>query len=487
MFLLVPSACGTCCAPLFTLSPYPPSQNLDHFTPDTRTWRQRYFLRDDFYKSGGPVFLCVGGEGPPLTAQVLNVRVAPPASPNPPRSLTLHSPVLQASVHCNDAVELAQQVGALLFALEHRFYGESIPTPDFSTANLVYLSAHQALADISTFHAYATSKYGLQGAAWVSFGGSYPGMLSGWARYKFPHLFTASVSSSSPVQARLDFPGYQQVVADSTAYPLVGGSPQCLGVVKEGHATVGTMLQSASGRAALTAKFNICNATALEDPNNQADWAGNGVIYIPAQENDPACTTPECNISGICAFLLDSSNGDTPLDRLAALSAVQNSNSCVDVDYYAQVAALTNTTVAGGVARIWTYQTCSEFGFYQTCEVGSQCPFTQGLSTLDTFTHLCEVAYGISADTVAQRVNFSLGYWGGRDLSGSRILFGNGRVDPWHWLGVLNSTDPAAMPTFLCDVCSHHQWTHPSQSTDAPELVQARQTVWAQVKKWLAM
>ena len=31
-----------------------------------QTWPQRYFIRKDFWQQGGPVFLCMGGEGPPL-------------------------------------------------------------------------------------------------------------------------------------------------------------------------------------------------------------------------------------------------------------------------------------------------------------------------------------------------------------------------------------------------------------------------------------
>ena len=33
-------------------------------------------------------------------------------------------------------------------------------------------------------------------------------MLAGWARLKYPHLFYAAVSSSSPLRAKLDFPQY---------------------------------------------------------------------------------------------------------------------------------------------------------------------------------------------------------------------------------------------------------------------------------------
>ncbi len=77
------------------------SQKLDHFDrSNLATFEQRYFVNTTYWKgaeSGAPVFLCVGGEGPPLTYMVL-----------------------VASDHCNDMVELAPKHGALLVALEHR-------------------------------------------------------------------------------------------------------------------------------------------------------------------------------------------------------------------------------------------------------------------------------------------------------------------------------------------------------------------------------
>lgn len=95
-----------------------------------------------------------------------------------------------------------------MVAVEHRYYGESVPTSDLSTKNLEWLSSKQALADLAHFHAFFNDKYGLtERNKWITFGGSYPGMLASWARIKYPHLFHASIASSAPVRAQLDFQG----------------------------------------------------------------------------------------------------------------------------------------------------------------------------------------------------------------------------------------------------------------------------------------
>lgn len=128
-----------------------------------------------------PVFLCVGGEGPPLDYMVL-----------------------VSSVHCNDMVELAPKHGALLVALEHRYYGKSVPKNDFSTENLRYLNSEQALEDIAQFHSVITEKFSLTANnKWVTWGGSYPGMMAALSRLRFPNLIHASISSSSPLQAQV--------------------------------------------------------------------------------------------------------------------------------------------------------------------------------------------------------------------------------------------------------------------------------------------
>ena len=50
---------------------------------------------------------------------------------------------------------------------------------------------------------------------------------------------------------------------------------------------------------------------------------------------------------------------------------------CVDSSYEGYVSGLVNTTIHGGRDRSWIWQTCTEFGFYSTCDPGSKCLFTK--------------------------------------------------------------------------------------------------------------
>ena len=159
-------------------------------------------------------------------------------------------------------VEIAEKHNALLLALEHRYYGLSMPpesNTDWSTSSLKYLSSEQAVADIAEFHAYISKKYDLTSAnRWITFGGSYPGMMSGFARLKLPHLIFASISSSSPWQAQTNMPEYNYVVGESIKNPKVGGSSNCYEVVKTGHMQIKEMLRTKQGREELSKMFNIC-------------------------------------------------------------------------------------------------------------------------------------------------------------------------------------------------------------------------------------
>lgn len=44
----------------------------------------------------------------------------------------------------------------------------------------------------------------------LTIGGSYPGALSAWFRYKYPHLTVGALASSAVINAILDFTAYDE-------------------------------------------------------------------------------------------------------------------------------------------------------------------------------------------------------------------------------------------------------------------------------------
>lgn len=439
------------------------TQTLDHFNrQDGRTFQQRYFVNDTFWTgadSNAPVFMCVGGEGPPLDASVLI-----------------------SSVHCNDMVELAPKHGALMVALEHRYYGPSNPFDDLATEHLQWLNSEQALGDIASFHQLISNDYGTSNMnKWVTWGGSYPGMMAAMARLRYPNLIHAAVSSSSPMQAAVDMVGYNDVVASSMAAEVVGGSTACLNTVIDGHKTIGEKLQTAAGQKELEKLFDVCEPGSLSDIKNQEQFAGDGVVYLPAQGNDPECTTPYCNIAGICELFASEDSGASAIDKLAYLSKIQHAGACVNASYETMIKGMANPK---NPERTWLYQTCTEWGFYQTCEEGSQCPYTQGLHTLSSDYDICTQAFGIPADAVNRQISYTNAMYGGNQVQGTRIMYPNGQIDPWHALGVLDAPN-AQEPVLWVEGASHHYWTHPSLPTDSDFIKNARVAIWNQVDAWL--
>jgi hypothetical protein len=184
-----------------------------------------------------------------------------------------------------------------------------------STEHLVFLSSRQAQADLASFveamihtdanpsiNSMPSSKI-TESTRWITFGGSYPGMMSGYARMLYPNLIHAAVSSSVPLEITLDFSGYKERVAWDLQYEKVGGSSTCLEIVIKGHDQLSRWLkpQSHGCQSRQVADlFHICQpATVLLDKHNVELFLGDGVIDVPAQVNDPACEEELCNVAKV--------------------------------------------------------------------------------------------------------------------------------------------------------------------------------------------
>ncbi|XP_046555470.1 putative serine protease F56F10.1 [Haliotis rubra] len=177
-------------------------QKLDHFNVvDSRYWKQRYYVVDKFYKPGGPVFLFIGQQAA-LTTTVFTRNGA--------------------------WIEYAKTFHAIGFAVEHRFYGKSHPTPDLSVNSLQYLTVEQAQEDLATFIVETNKERNFKNPKWIIFGGSYAGLMTTWFQYKFPHLVTGAVADSAPVLSPVFITEYHVTVGEdlrteSGCYEAVSG------------------------------------------------------------------------------------------------------------------------------------------------------------------------------------------------------------------------------------------------------------------------
>jgi hypothetical protein len=153
------------------------------------TFFNRYWVSESGYKAGGPVFIYDVGEAN--------------AEPNALFRLQNQTSFFK---------QLVDQFGGIGIVWEHRFYGNSTPTPiDVNTPPeaFEFLTTEQSLADVDRF-AKQFSRKNINATLtpdktpWVFVGGSYPGMRSAFMRNIYPDTIYASWASSAPVQASID-------------------------------------------------------------------------------------------------------------------------------------------------------------------------------------------------------------------------------------------------------------------------------------------
>ena len=134
----------------------------------------------------------------------------------------------------------------------------------------------------------------------------------------------------------------------------------------------------------------------------------------------------------------------------------------------------------------------TEFGFYQTCENNSNCPFAKGHHSLDLDLELCEKSFGIDATKVEEGIESTLLYYGGWNLKPGdgqkRLIFVNGDVDPWSELSVDKKRGSSHdVQSINVPGASHHFWTHPLKDSDDNHIVEARQAIHRHVYDWLGI
>ncbi|KAF5295491.1 hypothetical protein FQR65_LT10479 [Abscondita terminalis] len=447
-------------------------QKLDHFNPtDSRKWKQLFFSNEQFHdvSVGGPVFLMIGGEGA--------------ASP---RWMTSGA-----------WIEYAKKFGALCFQLEHRYYGKSHPTMDMSTKHLKYLSSQQALADLGEFIIAMNERYKLPSTIkWIVFGGSYPGSLAAWMRLKYPHLVHGAMSASGPLLAEVDFQDYFKVVDES----LNTYSEDCVNEVKKGTSQIDTFLSHIIGQRNIDKKFRLCDPIE-ESVNNPKDIsnfyetiAGNFAFIVQYNKDFRMGGTQKISnitIDTLCDIMTSKDKG-SPIDRLAAVNSLlldATNMKCLSYKYDEMIKELRDISWGSAMAeggRQWTYQTCTEFGFFQSSSYNPQ--VFGNKFPVDFFIEMCTDIFGpkFNSTFLDAGVDRTNTFYGALDIEVSNVVFVHGSIDPWHALGITKTVAQDA-PAIYIEGTAHCANMYPSRDSDLPQLKAAREQIVQLIDKWIRL
>lgn len=375
------------------------NQKIDHFnTSDTRTFNQTYLENTDFYNDSHILIIYIEGEGA----------------------------LRENEVDSNYQFTLASDYKAALYALEHRFYGSSQPFGTLSVDNLKYLSTEQALADAAEFLNAIIVKfeppYDIRKV--VVIGGSYAGVVSSLFRAFHPEIVSISLASSAPVNAVADFYEYDEVIASALG-------PECAGWVR-------LALQDLED----TANVNLADAVTQLGCNpasfsNEIDFLAT-IADVPSgcvQYN----TTKLC-IPTMCDALNPQHNpsnltyGQRFYDFTTReyFPVIEN---CTCEEFASTREGFSNESTANA-GRAWFYQTCTEFGYFQTAPRNDSLRSTQ--ITVDYYLDMCGAVFNnrTTLDTDATNTRF-----GGTNSFATNVIFTNGLNDPWHVLGITNTSE----------------------------------------------
>ena len=354
------------------------SQLINHFDrQDNRTYSQRYWAIDQYYDHKfGPVLLYICGEY---------------TCPGIPEERQF--PLL-----------LAKQFNALVLVLEHRYYGASQPFGEssWSYENMKYLTINLALSDLAYFINWCKDSrlFGInEKTPWITIGGSYPGALSAWFRYKYPHLTVGALASSAVVETIEEFIDFDKQIRTST----LKSGPECPESIQNLTHLAENYLTNDNLREQFLESFNAQNLSNEEFLFFLADIF---VELVQYGKREFLCD------------LLKNKSVDEQMDAIRNYSLVNAPPQSYGAYY------LRNETVdVNNDGRQWTYQTCAEVGYFQTFYPNKTLSMRSTNVTLDFYRKWCRDSFGANLWPNVEITNLELG---GKDLEAFNLIFTNG-------------------------------------------------------------
>ncbi|KAF1335987.1 Serine protease family s28, partial [Globisporangium splendens] len=420
------------------------TQQIDHFASSSAvisakagntTYQQRYYEDNTFWKQpNDPVILYIGGEGALASAPAGFVQV------------------------------LAQRYGAKILALEHRFYGKSIPNGNLETENYKYLTVQQALADLKHFkESYQKNNIPANGNnKWIAIGGSYPGALSAWFRIAYPDTTVASLSSSGVVDPVYEFYQFDEQVA-------LSAGEKCANVLRKTTASFEDQISNG-------------NATKVKGLLGAQDLCDADFFYMIADSAAMAVQYGHKNV--LCDHMVDTFEKKQSLTEQFANFTIQMYGKEFGSGCFYDTNCLANDRSRWADVRSWRWQKCYQLAYFQIAPKNDS--LRASMVNLNYHEKQCQAVFGDVVNPKKGTEEITKLY-GGKHPHGHRIFFSNGGDDPWQRASVLTSiSDDEPANLAVCDLCGHcGDLRTPGPDTPAP-LQKQREEILAYFDKWLS-
>ncbi|CAL6082415.1 Serine_carboxypeptidase [Hexamita inflata] len=398
-------------------------QFVDHFdNTNTTTFKQRYLVNNSLYKENGPLYVFIGGEGA-LGDQVLNNKYS--------------------------ISYFAEQTHGFMVALEHRYYGESLINKDM--ADMSMLSSKQAISDLATFIPYIKKQYGLEKSKVIVIGGSYAGNLANWARTQLPFVIDAAIATSGPAMGELKFEKYMRH-AQASLKALA--SPECYSNITTALDYLNALLLS--DITAFKEFFELKPDQFVinfgqKDIASAQGYLSDTIIGLIQYHNAAGFDGSDYigSIPEFCQqFMVNLTDKSTELDIAKAYKVMNPLNDKGNIAYTGLINCMKDISDPDcRDTRSWIWQTCTEFGYYQTNDYqesiwGQKNGLKFSIKACNEvfMQDLIPEGNGDYPETQAiiqQAIDFTNAHFGARNQPRSHIIFTNGRVDPWSELAVV--------------------------------------------------
>ena len=437
-------------------------QPLDHFENKNENswaqklqsqggWKQRFMVKLDTYKEGGPVFLLIGG-GKEFERQSGKLRGFK-----------------------DSFEELATRHGAAMISIEHRYFGSNETFSGQNVTNLEWLTIEQTLRDVLYFIIKLKRSWNLSGP-WIAFGCSYAGSLTAWLKKSYPNSVAGAVSSSAPILAKPDFYQYNDFVLKS----LSKCSQDCSSALEK----------------ALNALVSMAE--------DQTEWGKINTIF---DLNEPFDGSEEMNITymlfdimykfGIYFQSLQHTADSFSPDLIRACTELTNLGEqalgltfkrvTYHFSYNTFITEISSRSCGKMPSVCWLYLACNELGWFQTFNTNNTLRRYLGV---EHFSKMCTDLFGqkYTPAYLEQAADKTNKKYGGCAMAikydVNDLLMFQGSTDPWRELG--HSRGTAAVNNFasiLIEGGSHCSDTIKWRAGMPSDICKARNV---QIEKWIS-